>query len=230
MAGTPPTKVDKLVRSTRKTIAILVHPDGQVTVRAPKNVPLAQIQAFIDSKAEWIDQKREIARQKRESKPALRQFAVGERFLFMGREYPLVVREEPGKPLTLEENRFILRPSPRYAPREVFYLWYEREAHTVIKQRVEALAGKFNLGYKKIRITSARTRWGSCSSTGTLSFTWRLVMAPPEVIDYVVIHELAHTIEPNHSKRFWDRVAAMDRDYAKHVKWLKENGHKLVLE
>lgn len=225
-----PAKIDKLVRSNRKTVAILVHPDGQVTVRAPKQVPLAQIQAFVESKAEWIEKKQAIARQKRESKPTPRRFVEGENFLYTGKEYPLVVCEEPGKPLTLEGDRFVLRPSPRYAPPEVFYLWYERQAHTVIKQRVEALAQKFNLRYTKIRITSARTRWGSCSSTGTLSFSWRLIMAPPEVIDYVVIHELAHTAEPNHSKRFWDRVAAMDPGYVKHVKWLKENGHRLVLE
>ena len=225
-----PAKIDKLIRSSRKTVAILVHPDGQVTVRAPKQVPLAQIQAFVDSKAEWIEKKQEIARLKRQSKPGPRRFVEGETFLYLGKEYPLAVCEEPGKPLTLEGDRFVLRPSSRSAPRETFYLWYERQAHTVIKQRVEALAKKFNLHYTKIRITSARTRWGSCSSTGTLSFSWRLIMAPLEVIDYVVIHELAHTVEPNHSKRFWDRVAAMDPNYAKYVKWLKENGHRLVLE
>lgn len=223
-------KIDKLVRSTRKTVAILVHPDGQVTVRAPRQAPMAQIQAFVDSKAEWIEKKREIARQKRASKPGPRKFKAGERFLFLGNEFPLVVCEEKGKPLTLEGDRFVLRPNPRHSPSEIFYMWYELEAHTIIKQRVEALAAKFGLSYSKIRITSARTRWGSCSSNSTLSFTWRLIMAPPDVIDYVVIHELAHLIEANHSKRFWDHVAAMDPDYAKHVKWLKENGHKLVLE
>ncbi len=223
-------KIDKLVRSARKTVAILVHPDGQVTVRAPRQASMEQIQAFFDSKAEWIEKKREIARQKRASKPTPRKFEAGERFLFLGKEYPLVVCEEKGKPLTLESDRFVLRPSPRHAPREIFYMWYEVEAHMIIEQRVEALAAKFGLSYSKIRITSARTRWGSCSTNGTLSFTWRLIMAPQQVIDYVVIHELAHLIEANHSKRFWDRVAAMDRDYTKHVKWLKENGHKLVLE
>jgi predicted metal-dependent hydrolase len=81
----------------------------------------------------------------------------------------------------------------------------------------------------RIRITSARTRWGSCSSKGTLSFTWRLVMAPLEVVDYVVIHELAHLRVKNHSQVFWDSVAALMPDYKRHVTWLKKNGRFLTL-
>jgi hypothetical protein len=83
----------------------------------------------------------------------------------------------------------------------------------------------YNFHYQKIRLSSARTRWGSCSARGTLSFTWRLIMSPPEIIDYVVIHELAHTIHHNHSPQFWGLVGSILPDYAEKRKWLKHNSH-----
>jgi predicted metal-dependent hydrolase len=84
--------------------------------------------------------------------------------------------------------------------------------------------------WKQIRISSARTRWGSCSTTGNLSFTWRLVLAPLEVIDYVVIHELVHTTIKNHSPAFWHRVAEIMPGYKQQVTWLKRNGRFLSLD
>jgi predicted metal-dependent hydrolase len=94
---------------------------------------------------------------------------------------------------------------------------------------VNLYAAQYGLRYEKIRITSAQTRWGSCSPKGTLSFTWRLVMAPLEVIDYVVIHELAHLRVKNHSKTFWAEVESMLPDYTRHVAWLRKNGKFLTL-
>ncbi len=99
-----------------------------------------------------------------------------------------------------------------------------------MEERVPGFAARYHLTYQRIKISSARTRWGSCSSRGTLSFTWRLVMAPLPVIDYVVIHELAHLIERNHSNRFWQQVGSMEPDYAKYRSWLKENSPRLTLE
>ncbi len=85
------------------------------------------------------------------------------------------------------------------------------------------------MDYKSIRITSARTRWGSCSSKGNLSFTWRLVMAPPQVIDYVVAHELAHLQVRNHSPAFWQKVKTIMPDYLQYRRWLDAHGHLLTL-
>lgn len=102
-------------------------------------------------------------------------------------------------------------------------------ARELLSQRVCSFARAFGLTYRKIRISSARTRWGACSTSGTLSFNWRLVMAPPQVVDYVVVHELAHLRQPNHSPAFWDEVAKMMPDYAHHRAWLKKNGSRLHL-
>jgi predicted metal-dependent hydrolase len=84
--------------------------------------------------------------------------------------------------------------------------------------------------YSSIRIGDQKTRWGSCSSNGTLSFSWRLMLAPPRVLDYVVIHELCHLTYMNHSREFWAKVASIDPDYREHRKWLKDNGDSLILK
>jgi len=112
---------------------------------------------------------------------------------------------------------------------QAFEQWYKAQALKVLSERVRYYAAKHGFQPGRIRISSARTRWGSCSSKGTLSFTWRLVMAPLEVIDYVVIHELVHLKVKNHSKTFWGSVAALMPDYKKYVAWLKKNGSFLTL-
>jgi hypothetical protein len=111
-----------------------------------------------------------------------------------------------------------------------FEKWYKSQALAILTERTRFFAQKFGLRFGKIRISSARTRWGSCSTAGTLSFTWRLVMAPLEVVDYVVIHELAHLKVKNHSAVFWAEVAKMMPDYKRHVTWLKKNGQSLTID
>ena len=111
----------------------------------------------------------------------------------------------------------------------VFKNWYRQQAAKILAERSQWYASRHGFAYQKIRISSALTRWGSCSSKGTLSFTWRLVMAPIPVIDYVVVHELVHLQVKNHSKEFWGRVELIMPDYKQKIKWLKENGHLLRL-
>ena len=107
--------------------------------------------------------------------------------------------------------------------------WYKAQARSLLSGRVDFFAGRHAIRVGKVRISSARTRWGSCSARGTLSFTWRLVMAPPEVIDYVVVHEMCHLKEMNHSGAFWARVEAILPDYKARRKWLKDHGAGLRL-
>ena len=226
-------KIDKLIRSSRKTIAIIVERDGQLVVRAPLRASNAQILRFVEEKSAWIRAKQEAARQ-RKDQAAPHQFANDESFLYLGQSYPLEwVETVPGGKRTIlsfHEGRFWLAKACQHRAKEILTLWYKQQARQMLDQRVRLYASQFHLSYSQVKITSARTRWGSCSTRGTLSFTWRLVMAPQEVIDYVVIHELAHLLEKNHSKRFWDQVAAMLPEYQQQEKWLKQNGHRLNLE
>ncbi len=106
---------------------------------------------------------------------------------------------------------------------------YIEAAHSYIPKRVAYYSAMTGGTYNRITIRSQKTRWGSCSSKGTLSFNWRLMLAPPAILDYVVVHELCHLTHMNHSADFWRAVEAVFPDYRNARKWLKEHGNELVL-
>jgi len=220
--------VDQIIRSKRKTIAIIVHQDGKVIVRAPLRAPERMIHAFIESKSAWINEKKLQSAQR--ATPAPRKFAENEKFLLLGREIPLRLAQSQRAALSLDESGFCLAAKAQTRAKVVFEQWYKARAAQVLAERVNLFAKQHGFQYQKIHISSARTRWGSCSSRGTLSFTWRLVMAPLEVVDYVVIHELAHLKIKNHSPVFWAEVARLMPDYKRQRDWLKKNGQRLTLE
>jgi len=122
--------------------------------------------------------------------------------------------------------RLIFRPRPVVLAAEERERWRQVAREKII-ERCRHLSELTGYRPVKVRITSARTRWGSCGAKGTVNFSWRLAMAPPEVIDYVIVHELVHLAEMNHSARFWQRVAQHVPDHRLHRRWLRENGHLL---
>ncbi len=222
-----PIPIDHLIHSRRKTIALIVQRDGTLTVRAPLRMSAVHIREFVQNHAEWIREKQ--AQAKAAPPPLKKHYVDGETFLFLGKEVPLTIVARQRPALTFSGTKFHLANSRLPKARQVFIRWYKAQALTVISERVAFHADKNQFTWRKIRISSARTRWGSCSTNGTLSFTWRLVLAPPEVIDYVVVHELAHTQIRNHSPKFWRRVAEIMPEFKRHVSWLKKNGRTLTL-
>jgi len=220
----PAIAIDRLVRSRRKTIALIVELDGSLTVRAPLKAPKRQILALVQEKADWIRAKQALANEKYPEQPVHR-FEPGESFLFLGKSYPLEWVERSRPALALEDGRFLLARSAHPKAAQAFRNWYRNQARRVLAERADHYAGKWGLQYGRIRISSARTRWGSCSGRGTLSFPWRLVMAPLQVVDYVVVHELAHLEFRNHSKDFWARIAEWMPNYREKIQWLEDNGH-----
>lgn len=106
---------------------------------------------------------------------------------------------------------------------------YREAAKEYFPKRVSYFSHVLGVSYGKITIRDQKTRWGSCSSKGNLSFNWRLILAPPNILDYVVVHELCHRKEMNHSPRFWALVESVMPEYKEYRKWLKENGNKLTL-
>lgn len=222
-----PISIDRVIRSRRKTIALVVEADGSLVVRAPLRMADNDIRRFVDTHREWIAKSK--LKILRNPPPPPRQYREGESFPFLGKAQPLKIVPQKSPALALHASGFRLAKGSLGKADALFLRWYRKQARRVIVDRVETLAGLFNYSYQKIRISSARTRWGSCSARGTLSFTWRLVMAPPEVVDYVVIHELVHTRIKNHSKVFWEQVGKLMPGYKKHVRWLKQNGKYLTL-
>jgi len=225
-------EIHKLVRSKRKTLSLVVETNGFLTVRAPLRMKEADIRRFIEAKADWI--KRKQARVRDEAR-APRQYVDGEMFRYLGEEIPLrlVPAEGPRrgnqKSALVMEGVFKLTVSAQPKAKSVFTAWYRQQAWRVLTERVSYFARNHDFKPGKLRISSARTRWGSCSAKGTLSFTWRLVMAPLEVIDYVVVHELCHLKEMNHSESFWAQVEMILPDYKSCRKWLKNNAANLQL-
>lgn len=198
-----------------------------LVVRAPYRASMRDIEDFMGVKKAWIDKAREKATKRRLELPQ-REFRGGEEFMYLGLPYKLKV-EHGGTRALVFDGAFILSPDHAARAREFFTGWYREAARSVIEERARLYASKASLSYSGIRITAAKRTWGSCARRGTLSFSWRLVMAPPEIIDYVIVHELAHLAEMNHSRRFWEKVESLLPDYRERRSWLKENGHMLVL-
>ena len=219
-------QIDKLTRSKRRTIALIVERDGTLSVRAPMRVSHAVIEAFIQQKADWIMRTRE--KLKTIKQPPTRQYVDGEKFLYLGSFFDLKLVQSQ-RPSLQFGSGFTLSHGMQEKGELYFTKWYKERAYEIIAIRVKEYAQKYHFIPRQVKINSARTRWGSCSSKGTLNFTWRLVMAPLEVIDYVVIHELSHLRVKDHSRKFWNVVEAIDPEYKKKRKWLRENGDKLNL-
>ncbi len=218
--------IDRLVRTRRRTVALIIERDGKLTVRAPLRLAEKRIQEFVQSHAEWIERSR--ARIEASPPPQPKRYGEGEAFPYLGKSYSLRLVERQRPALSFDGVHFLLVRSALPKAQETFAKWYRAQAARLLAERVQSLAGKYGLRYQKVRISSARTRWGSCSSNGTLSFTYRLVMAPLEAVDYVVVHELVHTKIRNHSKTFWNKVAELMPDYKNRRTWLKKNGKFLM--
>lgn len=218
--------IDRLIRSRRKTIALIIERDGKLTVRAPLRIAEGRIHAFVDSHAKWIAKNK--ARIDAAPKPMIRRYEEGEVFPYLGKTYPLRIVEHQRPALSFTGSQFLLARSAIPKAQESFSRWYRKEASNVLSERAQEIAHMYGYRYEKIRISSARTRWGSCSSKNSLSFTYRLVMAPMDAIDYVVMHELVHTKIKNHSKIFWNKVAEHMPDYKVRLTWLKNNGKFLI--
>jgi predicted metal-dependent hydrolase len=221
-----PIEISQIIRSKRKTIALIIRRDGALVVRAPLRAPEKFIREFAEKNSQWILKKQ--AQMRTVSTPVPKQYLPGETFLFLGREIPLEIVKGQ-KPALILETRFKLAEAARETAEQAFVSWYRERAREILSERVQRLAGQNNLQYGKIRISSARTRWGSCSAKGSLSFSWRLILTPMEVVDYVVVHELAHTLVHNHSQKFWKQVERLMPNYREHKTWLRKNGQKVML-
>ena len=221
-----PIYVNRIIRSKRRTTALVVERDGSITVRAPLRISAAALHDFVEKHVKWIEKKQ--AEMSSNIPEPMKQYLPGETFLYLGREYPLEIVQGQHKKLVLD-GHFKLAESARENAELIFQNWYRKQAPQIITERVKYFADQYQFHYAKIRITSARTRWGSCSAKGTLSFSWRLILTPMETVDYVVVHELAHTIHHNHSKRFWSLVEKIMPDYKEQRKRLRQYGEQALM-
>lgn len=201
----------EIKRSKRKTIAIHITSDGRVEVRCPIRVNRFIVDEFVKSKEKWIE-KHLTAINNRFRAP----LEIGDKMLFLGKEYPIC--ENEGRSYFDGEAMYIEKGADIYAALAEFYRINAKELILPMVHRAESRMGMYA---NKINITSAKTRWGSCSGKNNLNFSWRLMMAEPETIEYVIIHELSHIKEKNHGKRFWQLVEQYKPNFREHNRKLR---------
>ncbi len=213
-------QINKIVRSRRRTIALVVTPDAKLIVRAPFHVPVSYIRNMVADKSVWI--KKKLLEISKRPKCAVKEYVNDEEFLYLGRKYRLRIVENARANIELTE---CLELSSDILPRaeEAIRRWYRSEALRLIKERCARYATAMTCQPVSVRISEARRRWGSCGPKGTLNFSWRLIMAPPDIIDYVIVHELSHIGQLDHSRLYWDKVRNIMPDYKERENWLKDN-------
>ena len=190
----------ELIRSSRKTVALQIGSDGTVTVRAPRWCSRAAVDAFVAEKEGWIGKK--LAEQEQRRRDRQQALEGGAQAMWQG-----------------------LVPWPQT---EKDCQSCRRQAAGILAGKAAQLAPLMGVTYQRITVRDQKTRWGSCSAKGNLNFNWRLLLAPEPVMDYVVVHELAHRREMNHSPRFWKIVEETMPDYRRWRTWLREYGELLM--
>ena len=221
-----------VVKSRRKSLSIAIQPDGNLLVKAPLLMSDGEILKWVKTKTSWIIRQRAKVLEQQEENPP-KQYVSGEHFWYMGQEYELDVRISAGRAgmVGIAEDKIVLFSKTGDATeiQKILTNWYIKQAKLWIPKRVRHFTEQMRESFGNITIKNQKKRWGSCSSARNLNFNWRLIMAPQEVLDYVVVHELCHLRQMNHSKEFWKEVEMVLPDYKMHKKWLENNCKQLNL-
>jgi predicted metal-dependent hydrolase len=217
----------------RKTTDIVIERNGIIAVRPPSSYTPEQVDAVVKSKRMWIY--RNLAEWRDlNSTAVVREWVNGETFLYLGHAYRLALITEQTEPLKLIEGRFCLKrqlvdTGGSTAAKQAFEVYYADKGFQRISERVKYYAPKIGVTASSINVKDMGFRWASCSKSGALNFHWKCMMAPPKIIDYIIVHELCHMHQRNHSDAFWNEVDKVMPDYRERKEWLRKNGAGLSL-
>lgn len=218
LAGSPEISIVLKRNGRAKRLSLRVSRlDGRVTMSLPKWTPEAEALGFAREKEGWI--RRQLANQTDVSLPE-----IGGHVMFEGGEVPLVSARI--RSARFEDGTLLVPGDPERAPARVA-AFLKVMARQRLTEASDFYAGEVGRSYGRVTIRDTRSRWGSCSSGGNLMFSWRLIMAPREVLDYVAAHEVAHLVEMNHSSAFWNVVEGICPEYRVPRHWLRKNGARL---
>ena len=222
----------EVLRSKRKTSVLYIVGD-ELQIRVPNRVRDRKIVEILETKERWIRNK--VIQLQNQRITNKREFISGESFSLFGRNLYLKVLEGGKVGTQLIDDYLIttVRTSEIGDLRKArikTYLekWYIHEAYQKLEEKVMRYSKIIRVSPREIKVRNYKTRWGSCDNKGRLTFNFHLIKAPHEIVDYVVIHELCHMIQPNHSKFFWNEVERFDPSFKNHKKWLKLNGADLM--
>ncbi len=217
---------DYIERSSRKTLSLSVMKDGAVCVKAPLNMSDTVINNFIEQKQDWLRSKLSFISKTRDKFASV---IAGEQFLLYGNAYAIIRSAE--KKIRASENFELLVPQKIENDKlsSKIKAWYKKVASQVLTNRIKVISERVGLVPREIKIGDSRGRWGACNSNQTVIINFRVLMLPPAIIDYVLVHELCHLKEMNHSARFWSLVESIMPTFSKPKKAIKEYGFLLNL-
>jgi len=217
-----------LQRNKRKTVSIYVEPTGEINVLAPEKISEDDLNQIIEKKRYWIHKSLLEMELLNETKVE-REIKNGEGFLYLGKSYKLKILKNLKTPLTLRQGRFYLDKDSSINAQKHFKEFYKNKGRIHISARIEYFKNKIGVNPPQLRVMELGNRWGSCSGR-YINFHWKVMMAPMKIIDYVIVHELAHLIETNHTDKFWELVESVIPDYKQKKEWLKTNGANLNIK
>lgn len=213
----------------RRTVEITIEPDGQLILSTPPKVPLEQLEKIINQRRFWIYSKL-LKKQSIKQPPTEEQsYLPGQGFYYLGRSYRLKLVETAQTPLRLYQGRFELLTQYQHQGRELFIKWYRSHIQQYLESITPSLINRIGKQPKSIQIRELGNRWGSCNSKDDIYFHWRIAMLPHKMIEYIVVHEMVHIVQPNHNRNFWDRVERILPDWEERKEWLAKNGAVFTL-
>ena len=211
----------------RKKLTITVERDRSVVVHAPESTPEETIREVVESKHQWIyDKTKHTQKYEERPHPPGKELVNSESALYLGREYQIRVVPTDSTEIRFEQ-RFFIPASLMGGRRTVLRNWYINRAKEIILPKVKSMAAMLGVEFASAKIVDNRFRWGSCTVKNNVNLNWRLIKAPMFVIDYVIVHELVHLLEANHTSRFWNIVRTHAPGMEKARSWLRENGQIL---
>jgi predicted metal-dependent hydrolase len=223
--------VAEIRRTDRTKSATIKVEGGVVIVVVPRALTQERIKKLLDDKKVWIQKK--MALHPQTQVISEKQYVSGEAFSYLGRNYRLKVAEGELTPIKLVQGRLTISapndPSQHKLVKYALTSWFRRRAELKLREKIirySLIVGVETNGYK---VKDFQSRWGSCTPRGRVDFNWKIIMAPNRVVDYVVVHELCHLKQHDHSPQFWKLVESIMPDYLESKEWLRVNGASLMV-
>ncbi|HEX6506656.1 MAG TPA: SprT family zinc-dependent metalloprotease [Chloroflexota bacterium] len=215
------------VSPRRKSLQLTVERDGSLIAFVPAGCRGRDIEDFVREKQAWIY--KSLAAQEGHRQPITRkQYVSGEGFPYLGRSHRLLLVDEQSVPVKLDEGRFKMRRSEARQGHAQMVAWYTAHAQPWVARLMERFSTRVGLIPADIVVRELGYRWGSCGKGSRVNFHWKTILLPPRMVEYVVLHELVHLIEPHHTPDFWLRVERAMPDFAARKEWLAENGQQIT--
>jgi predicted metal-dependent hydrolase len=212
----------------RRSVGLTVERDGRIVLASPQGVAEERLAKFLREKQFWIYTK--LAERATKGRAiGVKEFVSGESFGYLGRTYRLLLVDRQEAVLSLRDGRFRLQRSEARRGREHFIRWYTEHGTPWIARRIKHWAERMRVEPKGVAVRDLGYRWGSCGHARLVNFHWATMLLPPSIVDYVIVHELAHLAVPNHGPAFWRKVGLALPEYESRKSWLASHGGQQVL-